>query len=107
MSEEIKKEQNEGKIDQAIKEVLNGEDVLKALSSDIQIKRFILNAFCEMLSQMQELRGSVDQLVNTINMVSQDKLTAFFKELSDNVKAEESKVKTLNKVKKSHQKAKN
>ena len=46
-------------------------------------------------------------IVNTINMVSQDKLTAFFKELSDNVKAEESKVKTLNQVKKSHQKAKN
>ena len=107
MSEEIKKEQNEGKIDQAIKEVLNGEDVLMALSSDTQVKRFILNAFCEMLSQMQELRSSVDQLVNTINMVSQDKLTAFFKELSDNVKAEESKVKTLNQVKKSHQKGKN
>ena len=53
MSEEIKKEQNEGKIDQAIKEVLNGEDVLKALSSDTQIKRFILST-CNMNIQTNE-----------------------------------------------------
>lgn len=102
MSEQVK----EGKIDEAVKEILSSEDVVNALADDKQLKRFILNAFCEMLSEIKNLHGDLEQLNSTVAMLGQDKIKAYFKALEKNVKTEESVQDTLKRVRKSHQKAK-
>lgn len=96
----------EGKIDADVIDVMKEEDVLKALSDDTQIKRVILNCFCEFLSEIKGLRSDVEELVNTITICSTDKLKAFFKELETNVNDEEKRMELKEKMSKSHKKPK-
>lgn len=82
MAEEVKKQ---GKIDEDVLDVLKQEDVLAALSDDKQIKRVMLNCFCEFLSEIRGLRTQFEEFSQMISVCSADKLTSFFKELQKNV----------------------
>lgn len=95
------KERN-GEIDAEVVNVMKDEDVVKMLSDDTQIKRLILNCFCEFLSEIKSLRGEVNQLVDVFTMVSTDKLKAYFKELETNVDKEETRQKVQKKAIRSH-----
>lgn len=103
---EVKEIKEEGKIDKDVLDVMHEEDILKALSDDKQIKRVILNCFCEFLSEVKEMRKSVEDLVNQITICSADKLKSFFKELESNVSEEEKKMEVYDKAHRGHKKSK-
>ena len=102
MAEEVKKQ---GKIDEDVLDVLKQEDVLAALSDDKQVKRVMLNCFCEFLSEIRGLRTQFEEFSQMISVCSADKLTSFFKELQKNV-GEELKEKIMQSHKKSTKKSK-
>lgn len=96
----------EGKIDTDVVDVMKDSDILSVLGDDVQIKRAILNCFCEFLSEIKGMRSQVEELVSTITICSTDKLKAFFKELDTNVQTEEKRVELHEKMAKSHLKSK-
>ena len=102
MAEEVKQE---GKIDQEMLDVLSQEDVLAALSDDKQIKRVVLNCFCEFLSEIRGLRAQFEEFSQMISVCSADKLASFFKELQKNVGEETKKLELQEKIKQSHKKS--
>lgn len=101
-----KTETNEGKIDKDVLDIMKDEDVLKALEDEVQIKRVILNCFCEFLSEIKDLRKEFDEFSQMISVCSADKLADFFKELHKNVAEEEKRQNVQEKIKKGHQKSK-
>ena len=110
---EKEKKQNTGtvtvtpaSIDTDVLNVMKESDVLKAISDEVQLRRVILNCFCEFLSQIKDLRKDFDELLQTITVCSSDKLAAFFKELQKNVKEEEDRLKVKEKISESHKKPK-
>lgn len=101
-----KPEVTEAKIDKDVLDIMKNEEVLKALSDDVQIKRVILNCFCEFLSEIKDLRKEFEEFTQMISVVSADKLADFFKELHSNVSQEEKRLNVQEKIKKGHQKSK-
>ena len=97
---------SEAKIDKDVLDIMKNEDVLKALSDDTQIKRVILNCFCEFLSEIKDLRREFDEFSQMISVCSADKLADFFKELKNNVSQEKKRVELHEKMSKSHLKPK-
>lgn len=96
----------EAKIDKDVLDVMKNEDILKALSDDVQIKRVILNCFCEFLSEIKGLRQDFDEFSQMISVCSSDKLADFFKEVKSNFAAEETRANVKQKISKSHKKPK-
>ena len=84
----------------------NVEILSKTLENDRLTKRFILNAFIEMLNVVTELKKDIMRLNDTLNIVGMDKLSAYFKELDANVKQEEMRANVKKKIEKSHMSAK-
>jgi hypothetical protein len=104
---EVKKPQvTEAKIDKDVLDIMKNEDVLKALGDDKQIKRVILNCFCELLSEIKGLRADFDEFSQMISVCSADKLADFFKELHSNVAQEEKRIELQEKIAESHKKSK-
>ena len=99
-------ETNDAKIDKDVLDVMKSEDILSAISDDKQIKRLILNCFCEFLSEIKGLRRDFDEFSQMISVLSADKLADFFKELQGNVSKEEKRVQLQEKISKSHKKPK-
>lgn len=97
---------SEAKIDKDVLNIMKNEDVLKALSDDTQIKRVILNCFCEFLSEIKDLRREFDEFSQMISVCSADKLADFFKELKNNVSQEKKRVELQEKIAESHKKPK-
>ena len=101
-----KVETTEAKIDKDVLDVLKNEDILKAISDDKQVKRLILNCFCEFLSEIKDLRKEFDEFSQMISVCSADKLADFFKELHSNVAQEEKRIELQEKISQSHKKSK-
>lgn len=101
-----KVEITEGKIDKDVLDVLKSEDILSAISDDRQVKRLILNCFCEFLSEIKDLRKEFDEFSQMISVCSADKLADFFKELQKNVGEEEKRQNVQKKISQSHKKSK-
>ena len=101
----VVKEKKLGKIDDDVLDVLKQEDVLAALSDDKQIKRVMLNCFCEFLSEIRGLRTQFEEFSQMISVCSADKLTSFFKELQKNVGEEVKKEELKEKIMQSHKKS--
>ena len=105
--ENVKKvEITEAKIDKDVLDVMKNEDILATMDSDTQVKRLILNCFCEFLSEIKGLRRDFDEFAQMISVCSADKLADFFKELHGNVAQEEKRLELRDKIAKSHQKSK-
>lgn len=92
-------------IDRDVLDIMNQEDILKAIEDDKQLNRFKLNFFCEFLSEIKELRKEFDDFMQMISVCSADKLTNFFKELQKNVVTEEKIVQLHEKIGQSHKKS--
>ena len=101
-----KPEVTEAKIDKDVLDIMKNEDVLKGLKDDVQVKRVILNCFCELLSEIKGLRTDFDEFSQMISVCSADKLADFFKELHSNVAQEEKRIELSRKMAKSHLKPK-
>lgn len=89
-------------IDKDVIDILKHEEAILAVSDDIQIKRTILNCFCEMFSELKNLKKQFDSFMETISLCSQDKLVYFFKKVDDGFKKEKARAEFHNKLKQSH-----
>lgn len=76
-------------IDKEVLDLLPSENVLKAISDEKEVRRVMLNCFCELLSQMKEFNKQVDEFNTYLSVVSSDKLVDFFTELKHNTEEEE------------------
>lgn len=101
-----KLEVKDGGIDQDVLDLMVNEDVLGALEDDKQIKRVVLNCFCEFLAELKKVSKSVDDFMETISICSSKKIREFFAEVKDNTQKEVTRVNVAKKVAKSHQKSK-
>jgi len=90
-------------IDKDVLETLNEEQVELGVSDEKQIRRCELNFYAELISQLKEMNHRLDDMHNTLNMVGADKLTAYFKEFTDNFAKEERRARVKAKISKSHQ----
>jgi len=102
----MKNEIKQAKIDEDVQETMLIEQIDLGTENEKQINRVELNFFAELLSQFRELNKNMENLYQTLNMVGADKLTAYFKEFSDNFKQEEAKEKLQKKLRQSHKTAK-
>ena len=86
-------------------EAMQKEQIERGLSSEQELRRTELNALLELHSVIGMVQKALLELHNTITALGADKLTNYFKELSENVKKEEKRQETLKKVHASHKKA--
>ena len=100
-----KVETTDAKIDKDVLDVMKNEDILTAIGDDKQVKRLILNCFCEFLSEIKGLRKDFDEFSKMISVCSADKLADFFKELHSNVAKEEKRLELRDKIAQSHKKS--
>ena len=101
-----KVETTDAKIDKDVLDIMKNDEILSSMSDDKQIKRLILNCFCEFLSEIKGLRRDFDEFSQMISVCSADKLADFFKELHGNVAQEENRQELHKKMSHSHQKSK-
>lgn len=87
-------------------EAMQKEQIERGISTDDEMRRTELNALLELHSVIGKVNSAIDQLHNTITILGSDKLTTYFKELSDNVKKEEKRQNTMKKVRASHRRKK-
>ena len=100
-----KVEATDAKIEKDVLDVMKNEDILTAIGDDKQVKRLILNCFCEFLSEIKGLRKDFDEFSQMISVCSADKLADFFKELHSNVAKEEKRLELRDKIAQSHKKS--
>lgn len=103
---ETKIKVTQASIDRDVLDIMKNEDVLTAIGDDKQIKRLILNCFCEFLSEIKGLRKDFDEFSQMISVCSADKLASFFKELQNNVVDEQKRIELQEKIGESHKKSK-
>ena len=101
-----KVETTDAKIDKDVLDIMKNDEILSSMSDDKQVKRLILNCFCEFLSEIKGLRRDFDEFAQMISVCSADKLADFFKELHGNVAQEEKRLELRDKIAKSHLKSK-
>ena len=101
-----KVETTDAKIDKDVLDIMKNDEVMASISDDKQVKRLILNCFCEFLSEIKGLRRDFDEFAQMISDCSANKLADFFKELHGNVAQEEKRLELRDKIAKSHQKSK-
>lgn len=99
-----KVEKSDAKIDKDVLDVMKDEEILAVLEDDKQVKRLILNCFCEFLSEIKGLRRDFDEFSQMISVCSADKLGEFFKELHGNVAQERKRLEVKERVAQSHKK---
>ena len=105
--EKIEKvETTDAKIDKDVLDIMKNDEILASMEDDKQVKRLILNCFCEFLSEIKGLRRDFDEFSQMISVCSADKLADFFKELHGNIAQEEKRIELKEKMAKSHQKSK-
>lgn len=93
-------------IDIDVKELMNDEEILASLEDEKMVRRFELNCFCELVSQLGELQKQVDALCSTVTMCAADKLNKFFKEVDTNIQTEKKIATIEKKIGESHKKPK-
>jgi hypothetical protein len=71
-------------IDLDVLETIQKQEIEKVLSDDKLFNRALLSAFAELLSEMKKLSQAQDDLLNTISILSNEKLQAFFYGVKEN-----------------------
>ena len=87
-------------------DILKNEDLLATLSDDKLVKRFILNCFCEMLSEFNKLENEIKGLSNVLTMCSADKISRYLKEVESGIESETARQEVAQKVAEGHKKKK-
>lgn len=100
MAEQVK----QGQIDEVSQEAMK-EQVDLGIGNAKQMARTELNFYCEFYAQLKELNKELSQLHQTMNMLGEDKLMAYFKEVNDNFRQEEIRAKNREKISQGHKKS--
>lgn len=95
-------ENKTGGVDREAQEAMNAKVVELAVSDEKQFRRTELNFYAEFYSQLLALNKALEEFNTTVAELGADKLTAFFKEVSDNVKKEEKRAAAQRRVRQSH-----
>ena len=74
-----------GEIDEEVLEILGKNIADKAILDDVTLKRFELNAICELLVVLNEISQDIKTMSDIISIASTDKLKGFFEELGRSV----------------------
>lgn len=90
------------KIDKDVMETMLKEQIDLGIKDETQIARCELNFFAELLGQLRESNKKLDHTYRLINMIGADKLTEYMKELTTNVKREETIDNIAKKIEKGH-----
>lgn len=101
----MEEEKKQGQPDAEAIAAMNEQKIELVLSDPKEMNRAELNFYLEMFSLIEKLEKSIVTLSNTMTTVGYDKLTAYFKELSDNVEEEKKRVAAAEIVSRSHKKA--
>lgn len=102
MAEEVKR----AGIDADVLEEMKRTDsqIIAVLTDDTMCKRLIVRGLCELLSEFKQLHKDIDNLYEVMSVCGADKMTAFFREVSTNLQAEETRAKVRAKIAQSHKK---
>lgn len=92
-------------IDNDILKQLTEEDVLKTIENQELLNRAILNCFAECLAELKKVAKTLDQFNQTVAICGQEKLIDYFGRLNENVKAEEKRLATQEKIHQDHKKS--
>lgn len=84
---------NESRINKDVIEKIVKENELSGNVNDKETFRVILNAFCEMLSELQKMANSLNALNNTIAICGTDKILDYFTETNQITKTYENEKK--------------
>lgn len=94
MEEKEKKvEMKPAEIDTDVLNILGKECALTNVASDEIMKRFELNALCEMLSQLKNLESALEEQLNLLSIAGNDKIADFFGKVRENMEKEEARAK--------------
>ena len=94
--------ENQGQIDKEVLDKINEEKIAKSYATQEEFNRTELNFYCEFYSQLRVLNSNLEGLLNAITTIGSDKISAFFNEITKNVKQEEVRQKIIKRAKKSH-----
>lgn len=92
-------------IDKDVLETMQKEQVELGLSTEEQMRRCEINFYAELLSQYRLLNKRLEELYQTLNMIGAERLTEYFKMLTENYKEEEKRAKVKQKISQSHKKS--
>lgn len=98
-------EVKQASIDKEAQETLNAKQIELGISDEKEMRRTELNFYCEFLSMFKKVNQELDNLNQVINIISTEKLTDYFKTISENYKKEEVRANLKKKISKSHKKA--
>lgn len=101
----MEEEKKQGQPDAEAIEEMNRQKIELAISDEKEMNRTELNFYLELFSLIERLEKSIVTLSNTITTVGYDKLTAYFKELSEEVEKEKNRAAAMEIVSRSHKKA--
>jgi hypothetical protein len=76
-------------IDMDVLSILGRDCALAAVESDKEMRRLELNCLCEMLSQMKHFQTALDETLNILSIVGNDKIVDFFAAMRENMAKEE------------------
>lgn len=98
------KEIKRASIDKDVLNILTDEEIFASIENEKNLKRFELNLYCELLSQLKELNKEFDEFVQLLSICGAEKLSDFFRKLSENVEHERKIQELQAELKKSHKK---
>ena len=98
-------ERKQGQPDPEAVNAMHEQNIALTLSNEKDMNRAELNFYLEFFGLIEKLEKALVTLSNTITTVGYDKLTAYFKELSEEVEKEKTRVAVMEKISRSHKKA--
>lgn len=76
-------------IDLDVLNVLGQECALTVVNDEKEMRRLELNSLCEMLSEMKHFHTALDETLNILSIVGNEKIVDFFTSMRENMEREE------------------
>lgn len=80
-------------IDLDVLSILGRDCAISAVSDEKEMRRLELNCLCEMLSQMNHFKTALDETLNILSIVGNEKIVDFFATMRENMAKEEAAAK--------------
>lgn len=67
-----------GEIDEDVLKIINRTTLFNDIKDDATMKRIMVNAFCELISQMKEFSKTISEISSNLTILSEEKLVQLF-----------------------------